>query len=116
VVNCVFGQLGLTTTRLRPRPGDRDDHAAAGMRSITPCILQMSLGEKGSRKKERQVVISLDDLEYSYPEDGDHCYLCGRKWDSHSPWEFFYLDSNLLCEECAPQYRRARSRRETKQE
>jgi hypothetical protein len=67
-------------------------------------------------KKEGTVVITLDDLEYSYPDDGDHCYLCGRKWDSHSPWEFLYLDSNLLCEDCAPEYRRARSRRETKQE
>ena len=62
------------------------------------------------------VVITLDDLEYSYPDDGDRCYYCGRKWDSHSPWEFFYLDNHLLCEECAPEYRRARSRRETKPE
>jgi hypothetical protein len=40
-------------------------------------------------------VITLDDLEYSDPDDGDQ-YYCGRKWDSHSPWEFFYLDNNLL--------------------
>jgi hypothetical protein len=60
-------------------------------------------------------VITLDDLEYSYPDDGDQCYYCGRKWDSHSPWEFFYLDNNPLCKECAPKYRRASSR-ETKQE
>jgi hypothetical protein len=57
-------------------------------------------------------VITLDDLEDSYPDDGDHCCYCGRKWDSHSPWEFFYLDNHLLCEGCAPEYRRARSRRE----
>jgi hypothetical protein len=69
-----------------------------------------------SIKKEGTVVITLDDLEYSYPDDEDHCYCCGRKWDSHSPWQFFYLDNHLLCEECAPEYRRARSRRETKQE
>jgi hypothetical protein len=25
-------------------------------------------------------VITLDDLEYSYPDDGDQCYYCGRKW------------------------------------
>ena len=67
-------------------------------------------------KKEGTVVITVDDLEYSYPDDGDHCYYCGQKWDSHSPWEFFYLDDHLLCGECAPEYRRARSRRETKHE
>ena len=60
-------------------------------------------------------MITLDDLEYSYPDDGDQCYYCGRKWVSHSPWEFIYLDNNLLCKECAPKYRRASSR-ETKQE
>jgi hypothetical protein len=59
-------------------------------------------------------VITLDDLEYSYPDDGDHCYYCGRKWDGHSSWEFFYLDNHLLCKECAPKYRQA-SPRETKQ-
>jgi hypothetical protein len=37
------------------------------------------------------------------------------KWDSHSPWEFCYLDKNLLCMECAPKYRRASSG-ETNQE
>jgi hypothetical protein len=62
-------------------------------------------------KKEGTVVITLDDLENSYPDDGDHCCYCGHKWDSHSPWGFFYLDNHLLCEECAPEYRRARSRR-----
>ncbi len=61
-------------------------------------------------------MITLDDLEYSYPDDGDRCYYCGRRWDGHSSWEFFYLDNHLLCEECAPKYRRARSRRETKPE
>jgi hypothetical protein len=60
-------------------------------------------------------VITLDDLEYSYPDDGDQCCYCGRKWDGHSPWEFCYLDKNLLCKECAPKYRRASSG-ETKQE
>ena len=42
-------------------------------------------------------MITLDDLEYSYPDDGDQCYYCGRKWASDSPWEFFYLDNHLLC-------------------
>lgn len=56
-------------------------------------------------------MITLDDLENSYPDDGDHCCYCGHKWDSHSPWGFFYLDNHLLCEECAPEYRQARSGR-----
>jgi hypothetical protein len=41
--------------------------------------------ERKKIKKEGSIVITLDDLEYSYPGDGDHCYCCGRKWDSHSP-------------------------------
>jgi hypothetical protein len=73
------------------------------------------LGTWSARPQERrQDVITLDDLEDSYPDDGDQCYYCGRKWDSHSCWEFFYLDNHLLCKECALKYRRA-SPRETKQ-
>jgi hypothetical protein len=67
-------------------------------------------------KKEGSIVITLDDLEDSYPGDGDHCYYCWRRWDSHSPWEFFYLANHLLCEECAHEYQRARSRSEKRQE
>ena len=47
-------------------------------------------------------MITLDDLEYSYPDDGDQCYYCERKWDSNSPWEFCYLDNNLLCKIALP--------------
>jgi hypothetical protein len=78
----------------------------------TPCI------GRGLEKRDQEkgtIVITLDDLEYSYPDDGDQCHYCGRKWASDSPWEFFYLDNNLLCKECAPKYRRASSR-ERKQE
>jgi hypothetical protein len=71
-------------------------------------------GPRDHDQERRQDVITLDDLENSYPDDGDQCYYCGRKWDSHSCWEFFYLDNHLLCKECAPKYRQA-SPRETKQ-
>jgi hypothetical protein len=62
---------------------------AMGMRSsrlTTPCICR---GLERRDQERRQDVITLDDLENSYPDDGDQCYYCGRKWDSHSCWEFF---------------------------
>jgi hypothetical protein len=54
--------------------------------------------QKKRSSKEGSIVITLDDLEDSYPDDGDHCCYCGRKWDRHSPWEFCYLDNHPLCE------------------
>src|SRR5215211_2685210 len=52
------------------------------------CLLEDQVGELCRRVPNfATIVITLDDLEYSYPDDGDQCYYCGRKWDSHSPWE-----------------------------